>query len=110
LKFLASRHYHFLPVECNVKITKAPRASKLNLKKIRIMTTIFQTSAINSQFGYRRNRRASNIYSVVINAEDGNYQEFEIEASSETEAHAKADSIAQSSMIDVTYIEVYKVA
>ena len=69
------------------------------------MTTIIQTSAINSQFGYRRNRRASNIYSVVIN-----YQEYEIEASSEAEAHAKADSIAQSSMIDVTYIEVYKVA
>ena len=43
------------------------------------MTTIIQTSAINSQFGYRRNRRASNIYSVVINAEDGNYQEYEID-------------------------------
>lgn len=74
------------------------------------MTTIIQTSAINSQFGFRRNRRANNIYSVVINAEDGNYQEYEIVASSEAEAHAKADSIAQSSMIDVTYIEVYKVA
>lgn len=74
------------------------------------MTTIIQTSAINSQFGYRKNRRASNIYNVVINAEDGNYQEIEIEASSEAEAHAKADNIAQSSMIDVTYIEVYKIA
>ena len=74
------------------------------------MTTVIQTSAINSQFGYRRNRRASNIYSVVINAEDGNYQEYEIVASSEAEAHAKAEYIAQSNMIDVIYIEVYKVA
>ena len=74
------------------------------------MTTIIQTSAINSQFSYRRSRRASNIYNVVVNAEDGNYQEYEIEASSEAEAHAKADDIAQINMIDVTYIEVYKVA
>ena len=49
-------------------------------------------------------------YEWASSSEDGNYQEFEIEASSETEAHAKADSIAQSSMVDVTYIEVYKVA
>ena len=60
------------------------------------MTTIIQTSAINSQFSYRRSRRASNIYNVVVNAEDGNYQEYEIEASSEAEAHAKADDIAPS--------------
>ncbi len=74
------------------------------------MTAIIQTSAINSQFGYRRSRRTVNTYSVIVNGEDGNYQEYEIEASSEAEAHAKADSIAQSNMIDVTYIEVYKVA
>ena len=73
------------------------------------MTTSIQTSAIISQFGKRTGRRTS-FYQVVVNGEDGNYQEYEIEASSEAEAHAKADSIAQSSMIDVTYIEVYKVA
>lgn len=74
------------------------------------MTSVIQTSAINSQLGYRRYRRAGGIYNVVVNAEDGNYKEYEIEASSEAEAHAKADALAQSSMIDVTYIEVYKVA
>ena len=74
------------------------------------MTTNIKTSSINAQYGYGRNRRTSNIYNVIINAEDGNYQEFEIEASSDAEAHAKADRIAQSSMIDVTYIEIYKVA
>ena len=74
------------------------------------MTTTVQTSEINSQLGYRRNRRASNMYNIVVNGEDGNYQEYEIEASSEAEAYAKADSIAQSNMIDVTYIEVYKIA
>ena len=50
------------------------------------------------------------MYNIVVNGEDGNYQEYEIEASSEAEAYAKADSIAQSNMIDVTYIEVYKIA
>ena len=50
------------------------------------------------------------MYNVVVNGEDGNYQEYEIEASSEAEAHAKAEYIAQSNMIDVIYIEVYKVA
>lgn len=72
------------------------------------MTTTIQTSAINSQLTHR-NRRVS-IYSIVINGEDGNYQEFEIEASTEQEAHQKADSIAQQCMVDVTYVEVYKVA
>ena len=73
------------------------------------MTTVIQTSEITRQ-GYRRNGRANAIYNVVVNAEDGNYQEFEVEAASDAEAHAKADAIASGSMIDVTYVEVYKVA
>ena len=73
------------------------------------MTTVIQTSAISLQT-WRRNGRANAIYQVIVNAEDGNCQEFEIEAASEAEAHAKADAIAMASMTDVTYIEVYKVA
>lgn len=72
------------------------------------MTTSIQTSAFNSQSIIRR-RRVSQ-YSVVVNGEDGNYKEFEIEATSETEAHNKANDIALNCMIDVTYVEVYKIA
>ncbi len=72
------------------------------------MTTTIQTSAFNSQLPHSR-RRVS-IYSVVINGEDGNYQEYEVEAADDQEAQMKADSIAQQSMIDITYVEVYKVA
>ncbi len=74
------------------------------------MTTLVQTSEIKAQFTTRRNRRAAGLYNIVVNGEDGNYQEFEIEASSEAEAQSKADSIAQSCMIDVTYVEVYRIA
>ena len=74
------------------------------------MTTNIQTSAISLQTGFRSSRRTSGIFSVVVNGEDGNYQEYEIEAASEAEAHAKADSIAQDSMIDVTYVEVYRIS
>ena len=73
-----------------------------------IMTTTIQTSEFNLQ-SVSRHRRAS-LYSIVVNGEDGNYQEFEIEASSETEAHRKADASAQDCMIDVTFVEVYKIA
>lgn len=72
------------------------------------MTTTIQTQAFDIQSIGRRKRTA--IYSVVVNGEDGNYQEFEIEAYSDQEAHSKADSIAQRCMIDVTYVEVYKQA
>jgi hypothetical protein len=71
------------------------------------MTTSIQTSAFGTQFG-RRSRVST--YSVVVNGEDGNYKEFEIEASSDSEAHSKADAIAQDCMIDVTYVEVYRIA
>lgn len=70
------------------------------------MTTSIQTSSINIRTHGRHKRTA--FYTVVVNGEDGNYKEFEIEASSESEAHRKAESIAMSCMIDVTYVEVYK--
>lgn len=91
----------------HVKITKA-LGLQVKLKKTTVMTTTIQTSAFNNHLTHSR-RRVS-FYSVVINGEDGNYQEYEIEAANETEAHSKADSIAQQNMIDVTYVEVYKIA
>lgn len=72
------------------------------------MTTTIQTSAFNIQTANRHKRSA--LYRVIVNGEDGNYQEFEIEASSKSEAHQKADAIALSCMIDVTYVEVYEIA
>lgn len=74
------------------------------------MTTMIQTSAIATQQAWHRNGRANRIYQVIVNAEDGNYQEFEIEAASEQEAHAKADAIAMADFTDVLYVEVYRIA
>lgn len=72
------------------------------------MTTTIQTSAISIQSVSRHSRLST--YSVIVNGEDGNYQEFEIEASSDEEAHGKANEIALENMIDVTYVEVYRIA
>ncbi len=72
------------------------------------MTTISQTSVINAR-SYGR-KHSQNLYNVVINAEDGNYQEIEIEADSFQEAEAKANAIAHETMIDIIYIEIYKLA
>ena len=93
----------------HVKITKAPSASSQTSKKQSIMTTSIQTSAFNSQFGKRSGRRTG-FYQVVVNGEDGNYQEYEIEASSESDAREQADRIAQNDMMDVIYVEVYRIA
>lgn len=59
---------------------------------------------------YNRIRTRQSLYNVVVNAEDGNYQEFEIEAATLAEAEAKADIIAHETMTDVTFVEIYKVA
>ena len=73
------------------------------------MTTTSQTSVISS--GLRFNgRRAQSLYQVVINGEDGNYEEFEIEASSISEAEAKGSDLALEYMVDLTYVEVYRIA
>lgn len=71
------------------------------------MTLTSQTSQMKTRNTYRR-WNSNNIWMVIINAEDGNYQEHEIEASSYNEAEAKAEAIAQDSMVDVTFIEIYK--
>lgn len=86
---------------------KSLRASSLTQKTI-IMTTSIQTSTFNIQTVSRR--RTSHSYQIIVNGEDGNYQEFEIEAESDNMAHQKADEIAQGCMIDVTFVEVYRIA
>lgn len=73
------------------------------------MTTVSQTSEIISR-PYNRSRNGQHLYKVVVNAEDGNYQEFEIEASSFSEAEMMANEIAYQEMTDITYVEIYKVA
>ena len=73
------------------------------------MTTTTQTIRIYTRplFTSRYNKQC---YQVIVNAEDGNYQEYEIEATSYEEAEAMADRIAQEAMIDVTFVELYLIA
>jgi hypothetical protein len=73
------------------------------------MTTTSQTSVISSGLRFH-GRHAQSLYQVVINGEDGNYEEFEIEASSISEAEAKASDLALEYMVDLTYVEIYKIA
>ena len=73
------------------------------------MTTTSQTSVISS--GLKgHGRHAQSLYQVVINGEDGNYEEFEIEARSISEAETKASNLALEYMVDLTYVEIYKIA
>lgn len=74
------------------------------------MTTTIQTSALYSHLGTRKHRESMNLYTVTVNGEDGNYQTFEIEASSDYEADQKAEAIAQHCMIDIIFVEVYRIA
>ncbi len=73
------------------------------------MTTLSQTSVIKTR-PYSHSSNGRSIYNIVVNAEDGNYQEFEIEASSDIEAAAMASQLAHETFIDITYIEIYKLS
>ena len=72
------------------------------------MTTLTQTSVIKQHTGWH-GRGAQSQYQVVVNAEDGNFEEFELEAASFAEAEEKANAIAYGSMTDITFIEIYKI-
>lgn len=65
------------------------------------MTAITITSSITSSY------KSSKYYTVVVNDFDGDSKEYEISASSESEASRKAESIAHSEGIQISYIEVY---
>lgn len=67
------------------------------------MTAITITSSITSSYKSSKN----SCYTVVVNDFDGDSKEYEISASSESEASRKAESIAHSEGIQISYIEVY---
>ena len=52
---------------------------------------------------------SNNLYRVVVNGEDGEYYEYEIEADSHSEASRQGEELARG-MVDIQYIEVYKIA
>lgn len=84
------------------------------------MTTSIQKSALHPHPATRKRREAmrstlvacpsKNLYTITVNGEDGNYQTYEVEASSDYEADQKAEAIAQYCMIDITFVEVYRIA
>ena len=67
------------------------------------MTAITITSGITSSLRSSKN----NDYNVVVNDFDGDSREYEISACSESDASRKAESIAHSEGIQISYIEVY---
>lgn len=72
------------------------------------MTTLTQTSVIKTQPS-RHFRGARSLYQIVVNAEDGNYEQFEIEAASFSEAEQLANVMAHETMTDIIFIEIYKI-
>lgn len=74
------------------------------------MTTTIQTSTLYPHLNTRKRRETTNLYTIIVNGEDGNYQTFEVEATSDYEADQKAEAIAQHCMIDITFVEVYRLA
>lgn len=71
-----------------------------------IMTTSIQTSAFSTMAKTRRNR--NKFWQMVINEEDGNFQQFEIEAPTYEEAYEQANSLAMMTGADLTYVELYE--
>ena len=59
---------------------------------------------------YSKRYYPGNIYSVVINCEDGEFYEYEVEADTFAQATEKAEGMANDLMADITFIEVYKAA
>ena len=74
------------------------------------MTQNVQTSVFTRRRLYSKRYYAGNIYSVVINCEDGEYYEYEVEADTFAKATEIAEGMANDLMADITFIEVYKAA
>ena len=72
------------------------------------MTQQVQTSVFTHSRLYSKRYYAGNIYSVVINCEDGEYYEYEVEADTFAEATKQAEDMALDLMADITFIEVYR--
>ena len=74
------------------------------------MTQNVQTSVFTRSRLYSKRYYPGNIYSVVINCEDGEFFEYEVEADTFAQATEIAEGMANDLMADITFIEVYKAA
>ena len=74
------------------------------------MTQNVQTSVFTRSRLYGKRYYPGNIYSVVINCEDGEYYEYEVEADTFAKATEQAEQMAMDLMADITFVEVYKTA
>ena len=74
------------------------------------MTQVAQTSVFTHSRLYNKRTYPGNIYSVVINCEDGEFYEYEVEADTFAKATEIAEQMALDLMADITIIEVYKAA
>ena len=74
------------------------------------MTQNVQTSVFTHSRLFSKRCYPGNIYSVVVNCEDGEYYEYEVEADTFAEATKQAENMALDLMADITFIEVYKAA
>ena len=74
------------------------------------MTQVAQTSVFTHSRLYSKRTYPGNIYSVVINCEDGEFYEYEVEADTFAQATEIAEGMANDLMADITIIEVYKAA
>ena len=73
------------------------------------MTTISQKQIISTR-PWMPSHLVKHYYQLIINGEDGNYEEHEIEATSFEEAEALAQSYANESSLDITFVELYCIA
>lgn len=73
------------------------------------MTTISQKQIISTR-PWMSSPYVKHYYQLIINFEDGNFEDMEIEATSFEEAEAKAEIYANESGSDVTYLELYCIA
>ncbi len=71
--------------------------------------TTFHSDVYFNKRGSRQVELSYNLYQVIVNGEDGDYLEYEIEADSHSEASAKAEMLAADAMVDISFIEVYRI-
>ena len=59
--------------------------------------------------GIRSHRRINkDLYMVIVNGEEGEYYEYEIEAESYAQASEIAESLAADNLVNIQYIEAYR--
>ena len=59
--------------------------------------------------GIRSHRHINkDLYTVIVNGEEGEYYEYEIEAESYAQASEIAESLAADNLVNIQYIEAYR--